>query len=183
MSVMHDAASVRALGHASKPYFGESPWRSRARSTGWSIALMSMAIRHRCGGCETSSASREPNSAAAWPCAARGVHLNGVATRACATAVDSIRDAAMTTVVLLALLGGPVAIAQTTGSQRSSAGPASPTVPSSLAPDRRLIGSVPVGHRQPHGSDVPSESPNDIEHIGPEDAAVDRKINNICRGC
>jgi hypothetical protein len=116
-------------------------------------------------------------------CGACGVHLNGVATRACATAVDSIRDAAMTTVVLLALLGGPVAIAQTTGSPRSSAGPASPTVPSSLAPDRRLIGSVPVGHRQPHGSDVPSESPNDIEHIDPEDAVVDRKINNICRGC
>jgi hypothetical protein len=89
----------------------------------------------------------------------------------------------ITTVALLALLGGPVAIAQTTGSARSSAGPASPTVPSSLTPDTRLIGSAPVGHRQPHASDVPSDNSNDLEHISAEDAAVDRKINNICRGC
>jgi hypothetical protein len=85
----------------------------------------------------------------------------------------------ITTVALLALLGGPVAIAQTTGSARSSAGPASPTVPSSLTPDTRLIGSAPVGHRQPHASDVPSDNSNDLEHISAEDAAVDRKINNI----
>jgi hypothetical protein len=48
--------------------------------------------------------------------------------------------------------------------------------------DTRLIGSAPVGHRQPHSSDVPLENSSDIEHVGAEDAAVDRKLN-ICRGC
>jgi hypothetical protein len=55
-------------------------------------------------------------------------------------------------------------------------------VPSSLTSDTGLIGSAPVGHRQPHASDVPSQNPNDLEHIGVEDAAVDRKTI-ICRGC
>jgi hypothetical protein len=48
--------------------------------------------------------------------------------------------------------------------------------------DTRLIGSAPIGHRQPHSGDVPSENTGDIERIGAEDAAVDRKLN-ICRGC
>ena len=87
------------------------------------------------------------------------------------------------TVALLALLGGPTAIARTTGSATSSVEPASPTVPSSPTPDTRLIGSAPIGHRQPRASDVPSENPNDLDYISAEDAAVDRKINNICRGC
>jgi hypothetical protein len=54
-------------------------------------------------------------------------------------------------------------------------------VPSLLAQNTRLTGA-PVGHRQPHARDVPSENPGDLEHIGEEDAAVDRKLN-ICRGC
>jgi hypothetical protein len=52
-----------------------------------------------------------------------------------------------------------------------------------MTPDTRLIGSAPIGHRQPRARDVPSENPNDLDYIGAEDAAVDRKINNICRGC
>jgi hypothetical protein len=52
--------------------------------------------------------------------------------------------------------------------------------PVSPAPDTRLIGKAPVGHRLPHAGDVPPE--NDLEHISAGDAAVDRKINNICRG-
>jgi hypothetical protein len=52
----------------------------------------------------------------------------------------------ITTVALLALLGGPTAIAQTTGSATSSVEPASPTVPSSPTADTRLIGSAPAGH-------------------------------------
>jgi hypothetical protein len=28
-----------------------------------------------------------------------------------------------------------------------------------------LIGNAPVGHRQPHASDIPSENTNDLEHI------------------
>jgi hypothetical protein len=86
----------------------------------------------------------------------------------------------ITMAALLTLLGSPVASAQTIG--RSAAGPARPTVSLSLMQDTRLVGSAPVGHRQPHASDVPSENPNDLEHIMAEDAAVDRKLN-ICRGC
>jgi hypothetical protein len=50
----------------------------------------------------------------------------------------------ITTIALLALLGSPGAIAQTTGSARSLA---SPTARLSMKPDTRLIGSAPVGHR------------------------------------
>jgi hypothetical protein len=88
----------------------------------------------------------------------------------------------ITTVALLTLLDSPAAIAQTIGSARSSAKSASPTALPSLTQDPRLIGSVPVGHRQPHASDIPSENTNDLEHISAEDAAVDRRLR-ICRGC
>jgi hypothetical protein len=89
----------------------------------------------------------------------------------------------ITMVALVALFDCPEAIAQTVGIARSSAGPANPTAAaSSLMQDTRLIGSAPVGHRQPHSGDVPLENSGDIEHIGAEDAAVDRKLN-ICRGC
>jgi hypothetical protein len=51
-------------------------------------------------------------------------------------------------------------------------------------PDRPLP-QAPVGHRQPRASDVPNEknlsNPNDP--INKEDAALDRKIKSICRGC
>ena len=44
---------------------------------------------------------------------------------------------------------------------------------------------APVGHRQPRSSDVPDEknlsSPSDP--MNKEDAALDRKIKSICRGC
>jgi hypothetical protein len=50
-------------------------------------------------------------------------------------------------------------------------------------PDTRSSGSATIGHRQPHARGVPSENSNDIERISEEDAEVDRKINNICRGC
>jgi hypothetical protein len=83
------------------------------------------------------------------------------------------------TAVLLALLGSRTTIAQTIGSAGSSA---SAAAPSSLTQNRRLIGGAPVGHRQPHASDFPSQNASDLEHISEEDAAVDRKLN-ICRGC
>ena len=69
---------------------------------------------------------------------------------------------------LLALLCSRVAITQTVG--RSSAGPASPMVVLSLARETRLAGGAPIGHRQPHAADVPSEN-----------AAVDRKLNILSR--
>jgi hypothetical protein len=88
--------------------------------------------------------------------------------------------------VLLAMFGSRATIAQTVESATSSTQSASATAPSLPVPplvaqNTRLIGA-PVGHRQPHARDVPSENAADLEHIGEEDAAVDRKLN-ICRGC
>jgi hypothetical protein len=49
----------------------------------------------------------------------------------------------------------------------------------------RPLPQAPVGHRQPRAGDVPSEknlsNPNDAANR--EDAALDRKIKSICRGC
>jgi hypothetical protein len=47
-----------------------------------------------------------------------------------------------------------------------------------------LMGA-PVGHRQPRARDIPSEnsSSSKIENIAAEDAATDRRINAIRRGC
>jgi hypothetical protein len=64
-----------------------------------------------------------------------------------------------------------------------------------LAQNRKNMGSTdnsdrstvqaPVGHRQPRAGDVPDErnlsNPNDA--LNKEDAALDRKIKSICRGC
>jgi hypothetical protein len=50
--------------------------------------------------------------------------------------------------------------------------------------DRPVI-QAPVGHRQPRAGDVPDEknlsNPND--QANKEDAALDKKIKSICRGC
>jgi hypothetical protein len=79
----------------------------------------------------------------------------------------------ITTMAFLALIGAP-AMAQT-GSNAGSSGAANP------APARE----APVGHRQPRVSDVPSEKnlsdPNDP--LSKENAALDKKIKSICRGC
>jgi hypothetical protein len=88
----------------------------------------------------------------------------------------------LTMVALLTLLGSRATIAQTKGSAASSGSGANQIVSSAHAPDTRLMGDAPVGHRQPHASDVPLESADDLEHLSAEDAAVDRKLN-ICRGC
>jgi hypothetical protein len=77
----------------------------------------------------------------------------------------------ITAMVFLAL--GSVAMAQNgkTGSSTSS--------PNSGVPE------APVGHRQPRADQVPSEknlgNPNDP--VNKEDAALDKKIKSICRGC
>ena len=56
--------------------------------------------------------------------------------------------------------------------------------PDSSSSDRPLI-QAPIGHRQPRAGDVPSEKnlsdPNNP--VNREDAALDRKIKSICRGC
>ena len=43
--------------------------------------------------------------------------------------------------------------------------------------------TAPVGHRQPHASDVPATSTGALDFLDSEDANVDRKISGICRGC
>ena len=81
-----------------------------------------------------------------------------------------------TTLALLVLIGGPAAIAQTGSNTRApgAANPSQPTIP-----------EAPIGHRQPRADQVPSEknlsNPNDPANK--EDAALDRKIKSICRGC
>lgn len=61
--------------------------------------------------------------------------------------------------------------------------PANPTVPPSLTPDPLLTGTAPVPpHHQPTRADV-SSLPDAMLKLDPEDAAVDRAIGNICRGC
>ncbi len=42
---------------------------------------------------------------------------------------------------------------------------------------------APVGHRQPRTADIPASSSPSQQSLGQEDAYVDRKISNVCRGC
>jgi hypothetical protein len=85
----------------------------------------------------------------------------------------------LTTAALLILTVGPAAMAQTGTSGGAPAGSAnSSSYRSGPLP-------APVGHRQPRPDEVPSEknlsNPNDPENR--EDAALDKKIKSICRGC
>jgi hypothetical protein len=81
---------------------------------------------------------------------------------------------ALLSMMLVILIGGPGAFAQSGGSSTVAKNPTS----SGPLP-------APVGHRQPRVSDVPSEKnltdPNDP--LSKENAALDRKIKSICRGC
>jgi hypothetical protein len=74
---------------------------------------------------------------------------------------------------LVVLLGG-AAVAQTGTKGSTSSGANSGSLP-----------QAPVGHRQPRAGDVPSEKnlsdPNNP--VNKEDAALDKKIKSICRGC
>jgi hypothetical protein len=80
----------------------------------------------------------------------------------------------LATIALLVLMAGPAAIAQT-GNSGSGANSSKSSGPL----------PAPVGHRQPRADQVPSEqnlgNPNDP--VNKEDAALDRKIKSICRGC
>jgi hypothetical protein len=79
----------------------------------------------------------------------------------------------LTAAAFLMLLGGPVAMAQNSSKSGSSAGSSQTTGGPAQAP---------VGHRQPRASDLPSEK-NGSAKLDAEDAALDRKIKSICRGC
>ena len=78
-----------------------------------------------------------------------------------------------TIVVAMAILvGAPAALAQNAGG-------------TSTAVKNPQIPQAPIGHRQPRASDVPSEKnlsdPN--KPANKEDAALDRRLKSICRGC
>jgi hypothetical protein len=64
-------------------------------------------------------------------------------------------------------------------------GTRNPAAPPSMNLNQQSLPEAPVGHRQPHADQVPSENnlmnPNDP--INRENAALDRMINGICRGC
>jgi Spy/CpxP family protein refolding chaperone len=85
----------------------------------------------------------------------------------------------ITTIMLLALVDTSVAIAQAADSRNRAAPPATNSSQQFL-PD-----AAPVGHRQRRADQVPSEKnlmdPNDP--VNQENAALDRMINGICRGC
>jgi hypothetical protein len=80
----------------------------------------------------------------------------------------------ITTMALMVLIGGPAAIAQS-GGGTSTAVKNQPQGPR----------EAPIGHRQPRADQVPSEKnlsdPNNP--VNREDAALDKKIKSICRGC
>ena len=73
---------------------------------------------------------------------------------------------------LVTLIGVPTGFAQTGGGSSSAVKNSGPL-------------PAPVGHRQPRASDVPSEknidNPNDL--LSKENAALDKKLKSICRGC
>ena len=80
---------------------------------------------------------------------------------------------------LMVLIGGADAFAQGSSSfSKNSGGSASGGGGGGAI-------QAPVGHRQPRASDVPNEKnlsdPNDP--LSKENAALDRKIKSICRGC
>jgi hypothetical protein len=69
------------------------------------------------------------------------------------------------------------------GAMQGLMAPANPAVPPSLTPDTRLTGTAPLPpHHQPTSADAPS-LPDAMLKPTPEEAAVDRAIGNICRGC
>jgi len=79
---------------------------------------------------------------------------------------------------VLVLAADTVAIAQT-GDRLGTTNRSSPSS------DKQMPWPAPTGHRQPRVDQVPSENdlnnPNDA--IAREDAALDRKLKSICRGC
>jgi hypothetical protein len=79
------------------------------------------------------------------------------------------------TLALLIQIGGPAAMAQTGGNTGSSG----------AANQTQLPREAPIGHRQPRADQVPQEKNlgNPDDPMNKENAALDRKIKNICRGC
>jgi hypothetical protein len=91
-------------------------------------------------------------------------------------------------VIMIMLLSGlPPAVARGgmhgSGARSGLSAPADPTVPPSLTSDPRLTGGAPVPpHHQPTRADTAAIT-DEMLKPSPEDAALDRKIKNICHGC
>lgn len=81
-------------------------------------------------------------------------------------------------IALVVLIGGADAFAQGSSSVSKNSGGSSGSGGGGVM-------QAPVGHRQPRAGDVPNEKnlsdPNDP--LSKENAALDRKIKSICRGC
>jgi hypothetical protein len=77
-------------------------------------------------------------------------------------------------IALVLLIGAPAGFAQSGGGSSSAVKNSGGGTP-----------SAPVGHRQPRAGDVPDEknlsNPNDF--LSKENAALDKKLKSICRGC
>jgi len=79
-------------------------------------------------------------------------------------------------IVLTVLVGGADVLAQGSSSVSKNSGGGG-------------AGSMqaPVGHRQPRPSDLPNDGKNQYsdpnDALSKENAALDRKIKSICRGC
>jgi hypothetical protein len=97
-------------------------------------------------------------------------------------------------VILSAAIITPVlaqAVNQKPGTQEPGNGRGTVGVMASapLLPSKRGIETstrpwlAPIGHRQPRVDEIPASAPLTQEVLDQEDASVDRKINNICRGC
>jgi hypothetical protein len=82
--------------------------------------------------------------------------------------------------ILVASLGCRTATAETIGAGGTST--ASARAPEVASSGKGSRWSAPIGHRQPSVRDLPSETPSELERIGDQDRAVDRKLI-ICRGC
>ena len=75
-------------------------------------------------------------------------------------------------IALVVLIGGVEAFAQGSSSVSKNSGGSAV--------------QAPVGHRQPRPSDLPNDGKNQTDPNDPlskENAALDRKIKSICRGC
>ena len=79
-------------------------------------------------------------------------------------------------VALMVAVGAPQILTQQAYAQGGS---------SSMQKSGGGVLPAPVGHRQPRAGDVPSEKNlnNPDTSANKEDAALDKKIKSICRGC
>jgi hypothetical protein len=81
------------------------------------------------------------------------------------------------------LIFSSVAVAQTGGKGTGSS--STTTTTPTIGNPPRAIPEAPIGHRQPRADQVPPETDwsNPNTPVSREDAALDRKIKSICRGC